>query len=33
MVVASLLEHGEHIPSEPADRVEVTVETRVAIIV
>jgi hypothetical protein len=28
-----LLEHGEHIPEEPADQVEVTVEPRVAITV
>ncbi len=33
MVVASMLEHGEHIPDEPADQVEVTVEPRVAVTV
>ena len=33
MVVESMLEHGEHIPEEPADQVEVTVEPRVAITV
>lgn len=33
MVVESLLEHGEHIPEEPADQVEVTVEPRVAVTV
>ena len=33
MVVESMLEHGEHIPEEPADQVEVTVEPRVAVTV
>lgn len=33
MVVESMLEHGERIPEEPADQVEVTVEPRVAITV
>jgi predicted RNase H-like HicB family nuclease len=33
MVVESLLEHGEHIPDEPADQVEVTVDPRVAVTV
>jgi predicted RNase H-like HicB family nuclease len=33
MVVESMLEHGEHVPEEPADQVEVTVEPRVAITV
>lgn len=33
MVVASLLEHGDHIPEEPNDQVEVTVEPRVAVTV
>jgi predicted RNase H-like HicB family nuclease len=32
-VVESMLEHGEHIPEEPADQVEVTVEPRVAVTV
>jgi predicted RNA binding protein YcfA (HicA-like mRNA interferase family)/predicted RNase H-like HicB family nuclease len=33
MVVESMLEHGERIPEEPSDQVEVTVEPRVAITV
>lgn len=33
MVVESMLEHGEHIPDEPADQVEVTLEARVAVTV
>lgn len=33
MVVESMVEHGEHIPDEPADQVEVTVEPRVAVTV
>ena len=33
MVVESMLEHGEHVPEEPSDQVEVTVEPRVAITV
>lgn len=33
MVVESMLEHGENIPEEPADQVEVTVEPRVAVTV
>jgi len=33
MVVQSMLEHAEHIPEEPADQVEVTVEPRVAVTV
>jgi predicted RNase H-like HicB family nuclease len=33
MVVESLIEHGEAIPEEPRDEVEVTVEPRVAITV
>ncbi len=33
LVVESILEHGEHVPEEPADQVEVTVEPRVAITV
>ena len=33
MVVDSMLEHGEHIPDEPGDQVEVTVEPRVAVTV
>jgi predicted RNase H-like HicB family nuclease len=33
MVVESLVEHGENVPEEPADQVEVTVEPRVAVTV
>ena len=33
MVVESMLEHGERIPEEPSDEVEVTVEPRVAVTV
>lgn len=33
LVVESMLEHGEHIPDEPADQVEVTVEPRVTVTV
>jgi hypothetical protein len=33
MVVESMLEHGEHLPEEPAHEVEVTVEPRVAVTV
>ena len=33
MVVESMREHGEPIPEEPADEVEVTVEPRVAVTV
>lgn len=33
MVVESMLEHGEHVPEEPADEVDVTVEPRVAVTV
>jgi predicted RNase H-like HicB family nuclease len=33
MVVESMLEHGEHLPEEPANKVEVTVEPRVAVTV
>jgi len=33
MVVESMLEHGQHIPEEPSDQVEVTVEPRVAVTV
>jgi predicted RNase H-like HicB family nuclease len=33
MVVESMLEHGEPIPEEPADQVQVTVEPRVAVTV
>jgi predicted RNase H-like HicB family nuclease len=33
MVVESMREHGERIPEEPADQVEVTVEPRVAVTV
>jgi predicted RNase H-like HicB family nuclease len=32
-VVESMLEHGEPIPDQPADQVEVTVEPRVAVTV
>lgn len=33
LVVESMLEHGERIPEEPADEVEVSVEPRVAVTV
>jgi predicted RNase H-like HicB family nuclease len=33
MVVESIVEHGEHIPEEPPDEVEVAVEPRVAVTV
>ena len=33
MVVDSMLEHGERLPEEPADQVEVTVDPRVAVTV
>ena len=33
MVVESMLEHGEPVPEEPADQVQVTVEPRVAVTV
>jgi len=33
MVVESMLEHGQHIPEERSDQVEVTVELRVAVTV
>jgi predicted RNase H-like HicB family nuclease len=33
MVVESMKEHGEPIPEEPSDEVEVTVEPRVAVTV
>ena len=33
MVVESMLEHGERIPEEPPDQVEVTVEPHVAVTV
>jgi predicted RNase H-like HicB family nuclease len=33
MVVASMVEHDEHVPEEPTDQVEVTVEPRVAVTV
>jgi predicted RNase H-like HicB family nuclease len=33
LVVESMLEHGETIPEEPADQVEVTVEPRIAVTV
>ena len=33
LVVASLLEHRDHIPEEPADQVVVTLEPRVAVTV
>ena len=33
LVVESMVEHGERIPEEPGDQVEVTVEPRVAVIV
>ncbi len=33
LVVESMIEHGEAIPEEPADQVEVTVEPHVAVTV
>ena len=33
MVVESMREHGEHVPEEPSDEVEVTAEPRVAVTV
>jgi predicted RNase H-like HicB family nuclease len=33
MVVESMLEHGERLPEEPLDEVEVTAEPRVAVTV
>ena len=33
LVVESMLEHGDHIPEEPRDEVEVSVEPRIAITV
>jgi len=33
MVVDSMIEHGEHLPEEPASQVEVTAEPRVAVTV
>lgn len=33
LVIESMIQHGEPIPEEPADQVEVTVEPRVAITV
>jgi predicted RNase H-like HicB family nuclease len=33
MVVDSMLEHGDRLPEEPVDQVEVTVEPRVAVTV
>ena len=33
MIVESMLEHGERIPEQPTDQVEVTVEPRIAITV
>ena len=33
LVVESMLEHGERIPEEPADQVDVSVEPRIAVIV
>ncbi len=33
MVVESMLEHGQSIPEEPTDQVQVTVEPRVAVTV
>ena len=33
MVVGSMLEHGERIPEEPPDQVEVTIEPRDAVTV
>jgi hypothetical protein len=31
MVVQSMIEHGERLPEEPSDQVEVTVDPRVAV--
>lgn len=33
MVVESMLEHGERVPEEPQDQVEVTLDPRVAVTV
>jgi predicted RNase H-like HicB family nuclease len=33
MVVQSMMEHGERLPEEPSDQVEVTVDPRVAVTV
>jgi predicted RNase H-like HicB family nuclease len=33
MVVQSTLEHGEHLPEEPSDQVEFTIDPRVAVTV
>ena len=33
MVIESMVEHGESIPQQPADEVEVTLEPRVAVTV
>lgn len=33
LVVESMVEHGEAIPEEPSDQVEVTVEPRIAVTV
>lgn len=33
MVVESMLEHGDPIPEQPSDQVEVTIEPRVAVTV
>jgi predicted RNase H-like HicB family nuclease len=33
MVVLSMLEHGERLPEEPCDQVEVTIDPRVAVTV
>jgi predicted RNase H-like HicB family nuclease len=33
LVVESMIAHGDHIPEEPSDQVEVTVEPRVAVTV
>jgi predicted RNase H-like HicB family nuclease len=33
MVVESMVEHGEHIPEEPGDQVELTIEPHVVVTV
>jgi predicted RNase H-like HicB family nuclease len=33
MVVDSMIEHGEHLPEQPFDQVQVTVEPRIAVTV
>jgi predicted RNase H-like HicB family nuclease len=33
MVVDSMIEHGEHLPEQPSDQVQVTIEPRIAVTV